>query len=325
MRTSTALLSLLAPFSVSAAPLASGHDSTLAERSAFPFSRVVAFGDNLSDNGNGSVAHGVASPGHPNNTIYGFRTWTDGPIAVSYLVDLLGVPLATDYAFGHAAGGSKFGATINNTYNLSPAGAPDAFEQLKNYTSTPGFKDDIAKTMHFLWFGANDISLKHIYVWPGFDYVNTNFANAMALQVAELVQRLVNEGAEYVFVPNLYAKNISPSKEFYTANAAELAKLTSTIELANSAIKKALVPFGKKAIYYDVYSFMMHVWQNHADYGITHVGGQFCDGYSQKDWDLCVTDHKGPTFYWMQYLDMTSYVHKLIAEDMYKALKAHFA
>lgn len=138
------------------------------------------------------------------NPSLGYRTWTNGPVAVSYLVDLLGVPLTTDYAVGHAQGGSKFGATINNTYTNSTAGAPDGFAQVANYTSSGVSKADIASTLHFLWIGNMDISLKHIYVWKGFDYVNTRFAAAMATQTAELVQNLLNAGATTIFVPNLY-------------------------------------------------------------------------------------------------------------------------
>lgn len=80
-------------------------------RNSHPFTRLVAFGDELSDNGNGSYAHGIT--GDPAN-VYGFGTWTDGPVAVSYLADLLDVPL-TDYAFGGCCGGASFGATIDNT------------------------------------------------------------------------------------------------------------------------------------------------------------------------------------------------------------------
>lgn len=52
-------------------------------RSNCPFNQLVAFGDELSDNGNGSYAHGIT--GSPAN-VYGFGTWTNGPVAVSYLV-----------------------------------------------------------------------------------------------------------------------------------------------------------------------------------------------------------------------------------------------
>lgn len=334
-------VALLAPLFTAAAPL-KASEADIVERSAFPFTRVVAFGDNLSDNGNGaspllplphqsplthsigSFAHGVTAANDPTNPVYGYGTWTNGPVAVSYLVDLLDVPLAADYAFGHADGGSLFGATINNTYDLSPAGAPSGFQQVANYTKHSDYMDDIDNTLHFVWIGNNDISLKHIYVWPGLDSINDLFASEMARQMTELVQRLVDQGAEYIFVPNLYPKNISPSNEFMTSTTAELASLTATIAAANDAIEAALEQFGDNVLYYDVNAFMTSLWNNADDYGITHVDGEFCDGYSQDDWDLCVTDGEGDTFYWMQYLDMTTYVHELIAQDMYKAIKAHF-
>ena len=117
-----------------------------------PYKRMVVFGDNLSDNGNGSYAHGVS--GIP-ATIYGSGTWTNGPVCASYLSTHLGVSLSTNYAYGHAAGGSLFGATIDNSYTKSPAGAPDAIHQIKNYTSNSNTKININTTLHFLWIGAN--------------------------------------------------------------------------------------------------------------------------------------------------------------------------
>ena len=69
---------------------------------------------------------------------------------------------------------------------------------------------------------------------------------------------------------------------------------------------------------------MTNVWNNHGSYGITHVGGEFWDGYNQAVWDLCVTQHKGNEFYWMQYLDMTTHVHSLIASDMKNTVDKHF-
>ena len=267
----------------------------------------------------GSYAHCLATPGDCSNKIYGFGTWTDGPIAVSYLVDQLGVPLTTDYAFGHADGGSEFGATIDNAYTQSTANAPSAKDQIASYTSTKPAK--IADTLHFLWIGANDINLYHINV-DSTD--NSQFATDISTRMAARVQELILAGAQYIFVPNLYPKQISPSIVFYADAAARVSNFGSAIQQANTAIEAALKAFGSQAIYYDAFGFMVNVWNNHNAYGITHVGGEFCDGYSQADWDLCVTDGQGDAFYWMQYLDMTSYVHSLVATDMHKTLATHF-
>ena len=94
------------------------------------------------------------------------------------------------------------------------------------------------------------------------------------------------------------------------------------VELSEVAAR--LARFGSKVIYHDTYSFMLSVYNNSTQYGITHINGEFCDGYSQLDWELCVTDGLGDTFYWMQYLDMTSYVHNLVAADMYKTIVNFF-
>lgn len=265
----------------------------------------------------GSYAHGVS--GNP-ATIYGFGTWTNGPVAVSYLSTYLGIPLATDYAYGHANGGSLFGATIDNTYTNSTAGAPDAIHQIKNYTSNASTKAKINSTLHFLWIGANDINLYHINVDSS---TNPSFASAMASRMKSLVQTLVDDGAKYIVVPNLYPKQISPSSEFYANTATRITNLGLAIDQANSAIKTSLATFGSKVVYVDVNAYMKYVWSNHTTYGITHVGGEFCDGYSQADWNLCVVQKHGNTFYWMQYLDMTTYVHSWIANYMFAAIRGH--
>jgi len=245
-------------------------------------------------------------------------------VAVSFLVDHLGVPLTTNYAFGHANGGSLFGATIDNTYTQSTANAPSSKDQIANYSAT-GDHSQIGQTLHFLWIGANDINLYHVGTSDGNN--NTGFANEMATMMTKQVQSLLDLGAGYVIVPNLYAKHISPSSEFYAGTPDQVNNLGVAIALANTAIKEAFsTAFGTtgKVIYYDAYGFMVNLWNNAAAAGITMCGKHFCDGYSQADWDLCVTQGHGDEFYWMQYLDMTSHVHKLLAADMASAVKSHF-
>jgi len=191
---------------------------------------------------------------------------------------------------------------------------------MKNYTSASTTKAAISKTLHFLWIGANDINLYHINV----DNANNpTFASDMASRMKKLVQTLVDAGANYIVVPNLYPKHISPSSEFYAGTPTQILHLGKAIDQANAAIKTSLATFGSKVVYVDINTFMKGVWTNHTSYGITHVGGEFCDGYSDADWTLCVTDKKGNTFYWMQYLDMTTYVHSLVGNYIYSVVKAH--
>jgi len=152
----------------------------------------------------------------------------------------------------------------------------------------------------------------------------------MATRMKSLVQTLVNAGANYIAVPNLYPKHLSPSVQFYAGSSTTKGhNLGLAIKQANAAIKSSLATFGSKLVYVDVNTYMTNIWSNHAQYGMTHVNttapyaSAFCDGYSDRDWQLCVVQGKGNTFYWMQYLDMTTYVHSLVANYMYGIIKAH--
>lgn len=100
--------------------------------------------------------------------LWGFGTWTDGPVAVTDLAASLDMPLTYDYAFGSSQGGENIGSVCSNA--LLPAGhlsghaklspgvlVPDALGQIKNYTSSGVYNKAIATTLHFLWTANNDM------------------------------------------------------------------------------------------------------------------------------------------------------------------------
>lgn len=94
---------------------------------------------------------------------HGFGTWTNGPVAVSYLSDLLDVP-PTGYAFEAANGGGEFGATVDNAYTQSPAGAQSLTDQIANYTGSTG--RHLKKSLQFIWIGEKGLSA-HTDALPG--------------------------------------------------------------------------------------------------------------------------------------------------------------
>lgn len=346
----SAAVSVTATTSAVASTSSSGSQPT----GKYPFSALVAFGDNLSDNGNGSYAHHVADKNNPNNAIYGARTWTNAQVAVSYLTDLLGVPMNQDFAFGHAWGGSDAGASLDNTIfvsdfhdatvaaELGSPGAPPASQQVSTYISQGVNKE----ALHFLWIGNNDADL------VGY-YHQADFTKNLTSGMTKVVGQLLDAGAPYVFVPNIYPKQLAPvvPKYYGLTSQSDQDAFGSFITAANNAVKEALasIPNSDKVIYYDANAFLTSVWNNAASYGITNAKDTnglpaFCDGdpdqtsdvkaaiaagtISQKDhnnWGICVDDHKQDEWFWMQYLDMTSHVHELLAGDMNKAIAAHFA
>lgn len=273
----------------------------------------------------GSSAHGVA--GNP-ETIYGFGTWTNGPVAVSYLSDDLGTPL-TDYAFGHSDGGANFGATTDNSFTKSNSGAPSAKDQIANYTAQGDTASKMAQTLHFMWIGNNDVIVYQHY-WPGSD--NTKNAQDVAQQITNQVQSLIKAGAPAVIVPNVYPRHVAPVTTSYLLSAGSaVTDYGNFLTQVNTNLANNLKQFGNKVLLYDVFSFMTALWSNPGSQGFTHTaqGKDWCDGCNQQaqpgvsNWDLCQVQGQANTFYWMQFLDPTTKVHKLIADDMAKQIQGH--
>ncbi|KAF2121439.1 hypothetical protein BDV96DRAFT_564261 [Lophiotrema nucula] len=292
--------------------------SRLPPRATYPFSTIVAFGDELSDNGNGSYAHGIT--GDP-ATVYGYGTWTNGPVAVSYLSSLFNAPL-TDYAYGGCCGGGDFGATFDNAYTKSNAGAASLVDQIANYSST-GYAG-IKESLGFVWVGQNDLSLHTDAFWEG-DPNNAAFATAAAEKTSASVKKLLDAGAPYVLVANIYPKHLAPVTSHYLCGTSTSCVETwgNVITSANTAIKNSLTQFGKKAIYYDAFSYISGLLQDPTGEGFTAPLTDFCDGMGDVTWDDCMVKGNAGKYFWMNFVQPTTRVHELIAKDMKKTVDAH--
>ena len=79
-------------------------------------------------------------------------------------------------------------------------GAPSTKVQIEDY-----IKGGINKeALHFLWIGNNDVNMETM-IQKGDD-----FATAYADKISEQVKTLIDAGAIYIFVVNIYAKHLSP-------------------------------------------------------------------------------------------------------------------
>ncbi|KAF1989524.1 hypothetical protein K402DRAFT_326660 [Aulographum hederae CBS 113979] len=291
------------------------------KRTTYPFKRIVAFGDEFSDNGNGSFAHGIT--GDP-SFVYGYNTWTNGPVAVSYFAGGMGIPMS-DFAFGGCCGGESFGATLDEAYTESPAGSPSLVTQIKNYTSKRA-TTTVKTSLHFIWVGQNDLSKHTDVFWEG-DPANADFANEISTRLTASVKTLLNHGAPYILVANLYPKHLAPVTTTYLCgdSASCVTAWGNIISSANAAIKSALAPFGKKVIYYDVYSFMVELMNNKDAHGFTQPLSYYCDGDENAKWDDCMTKGHAAEYFWMNFQQPTARVHALIAGDMKRVVDGHFA
>ncbi|KAK3681174.1 hypothetical protein LTR37_020975 [Vermiconidia calcicola] len=295
---------------------------------------LVAFGDELSDNGNGSFKHGIT--GDPAN-VYGFGTWTNGPTAVQYLAGLLKVPL-TDYAFGGCCGGESFGATIDNAYTAAAAKwngkpVPSVADQIRKDYTNPA-PASIKRSLQFIWTGQNDLSLHTDAFWEG-DPKNAEFADQIAQRIVREAEELVKKGAPYVFVANIYPKHRAPVTTTYLCqDGGCIDTWGKIIQSANAAIKAKLSKskYSGKFIYYDVFSYMNNLMNNKNKFGLTESLSSICDGDASSPivkWDKCIqgsyTWQGAEKFYWMNYIQPTAHVNRLIAGDMKATIDRFFS
>ena len=331
--TLSTVISVLAVAASQTSALAISGQQGAAKRAAYPFNRLVAFGDELSDNGNGSYAHGIT--GDPAN-VYGFGTWTNGPVAVQYLAGDLNVPL-DDYAFGGCCGGGSFGATIGNVYTPAEAQyngkpVPSVREQIRSNYTYPA-PVNIMDSLQFIWTGQNDLSKHTDAFWEG-DPQNADFASQIARRITANAEYLIGAGAQYVFVANIYPKHRAPVTTTYLCQDGScIDTWGKIIQSANDAIEAALSTskFSDKFIYYDVFNYMINLMNNKDQYGLTESLSSYCDGDASDPnmkWDTCIsgsyTWQGAEKFYWMNYIQPSAHVHRLIAGDMKATIDKFF-
>lgn len=173
--------------------------------------------------------------------------------------------------------------------------------------------------------------MPYIHIWFGAN--NSQFASELAEKITKQVQTLVDAGANHIFVPSIYPRHLAPVNRWYFTNDTDdIAAYGVTIQQANTELASNLKQFGDKVIYYDAFKIMNDIWNVPEAYGFTHteVFEDWCDGCPNQaepgisNWDLCQVEMQANTFYWMQFIDPTTHVHQLVAQDMATSIKAAF-
>lgn len=350
-------LSLLFASTTLASPFKVSSPQNVARAAnSLPFNKVIAFGDDFTDNGDGSFAHGITGKG--GDKMWGNGTFTNGPIAVSYMAEQLGLPLVMDYAYGSSGGAGTVGSVCDNS--LIPAAetnshaklldgsiVPSALDQIANYTSHS--PSDADSTLYFLWTGNNDVigSL----AWAGRFTICTDglcdagaqtFVKQVSGCMAQAINNLVASGAKHIIVPNVYPRHLSPwTSMWISSDPGHIANFGATIDKLNKALSTAIdginsknADKGVKVMYYDANAYMQAAMKNTQMTGL--LGGS---GYTDTCVDGCTKQIPGPIsnwnlywqetivkktadyFYWMTEVVPSTTVHKAIAGDMAKFLQ----
>jgi len=230
--------------------------------SATDFSKVVVFGDSLSDAGNLSL-----SP--PINSSVPLRFTTNpGKTAAELVAAGLGNPVqasllgGTDYAFG--------GAGV--VQGVAPV--PTLPQQLQMYLAANGGHAD-AHALYQVWGGANDI----FYLTGTSTDANVLAAGTVNAARTELglLGQMQASGAKYVVVYNL--PNIGATPEALAGGAAASAGATQLSVLFNSTLNAGLGQLsgqGLNVIPVNTYGLINEVIANPSAYGFSNVTAPAC-------------------------------------------------
>jgi phospholipase/lecithinase/hemolysin len=222
--------------------------------SAQAFTRVVSFGDSLSDVGNvASQTFGIS----PGSSYYNNR-YSNGPL----WLDVLSARLNVGASVNSRAGGYNYatGGTRSGTGYVSPVffvNLPNAGQQVTDYlaTRTPG-----ADELFTIWTGGND-----------FLDGQTNPA-VPADNVQTLLNRLATAGVKNIAVSNLPPLGETPRYNT-TADRATMNTRSSQFNAALSSRLDSFASFnpGVNLFRLDVGSFFAGVLSDPSAYGFTNV------------------------------------------------------
>jgi outer membrane lipase/esterase len=233
---------------------------------ATDFSKVVVFGDSLSDSGNLSQV----LPGPSIQPPLRFTT-NPGTVAIENVANALGNTLSpslsggTDYAWG--------GAGVNNNSPGTPGAVPTLTAQVNAYLGA-GSADQHA--LYSIWGGANDIFYHATLAGGGLEtsaQAQGGIA-AAAQQEIKLIGQLQAAGVKNILVFNLPDIGLTPSAAAQGPAAA--ASLTGLSLIFNNQLNSGLGQLGTGIIPINAYGLLSEVIASPQAYGFSNATTAAC-------------------------------------------------
>ena len=249
------------------------------ETQAAQFSRVVVFGDSLSDAG--YYRGFLASLGLPASQMGRFST-NPGPVWSELISQYYGITPAPSNAGGtiYAQGGAR----VALTPGITPTGLAErpVCAQIGEYL-TNGASSSCTATgtadpnaLHTLWAGANDFFVNNALLQAGAITPAQFQANVLAAATAEVQQaaRLFQAGARHVMVVLNFDGAMTPAVA--ALDAATRAGVTQLTAGANTTLLAGFAGAGLRVIPVDLFSLFNEIRANPASFGFTNITGVAC-------------------------------------------------
>jgi phospholipase/lecithinase/hemolysin len=223
-----------------------------------PFSRIIVFGDSLSDTGNFYHLTGGRLPPEP----YFEGRFSDGPLWVEYLAEALGMQLFAedDYAVAGATTGHD---NLNNgVLGLSYPGMQDQITEFLMAHQAGGADPD---ALYVLWAGANDF---FVTLQSGGDpaaLIGGGISNTV-----RAVQTLWQAGARNILVVNVPDLGLTPYGLASGLNDA-ITHLCFVYDETLDGVLATLAGAGVPTIRVDAFASLENMVDHPTSFGFTNV------------------------------------------------------
>lgn len=276
------------------------------------FSRIILFGDSMSDNGNlyqRSVELSLIFPMSPILPIsppYFNGRFTNGYVWVEKLSQQLNIPRdgLLDYAYG--------GASIKQDY----LPVPNLDKQVAKYLTWNPSADPYA--LYIVWIGANDL-LRH-----SANLSDEAITTEMLRGFERNVHLLLKHGAKHLLAPQLPDISLAPdsiAKDIENGNHTYTEHLQRLAQLYNARLKNLLMNLKQqypdvKIMTFDVYRFLSDTRDKADEYGFKIIDKR-CNpnNYWTDDLEIC---QKPKQYVFWDGVHPSATAHKILADLMFE-------
>jgi len=275
--------------------------SVALEAKSTPFSRIIVFGDSLSDTGNFYRLNGGVVPPAP----YAEGRFCNGPLWVEYLAGDLGMRLLPED--NYAVGGATTGRDNSNDGFLGLQ-YPGLQDQVAAYLAAdpPGEVD--ANALYILWAGSNDFfALLKAGADPA-TLIRGGVANTV-----QAIQLLWHAGARHILVANVPDLGLTPFG-LSSGMSAGITRLCNAYNQALADALQALAAAGVSTIRVDAFATLQRMVYFPADFGFTNVTEPFLE-----------TGDDPVRFLFWDAVHPTTRGHQIVAEEARNSLIDHYS
>jgi phospholipase/lecithinase/hemolysin len=225
------------------------------------FSRLIVFGDSLSDTGNFySLTGGYPPPPYANGR------FSNGSLWVEYLADDLGTPLVPGDNYAVAGAMTGHGNSNDGFLGMIYPGLQD---ELAAFLATEPPGDADPQALYIIWTGANDIFVALASQGDPETLIRDGVANTV-----HAVQLLRADGARHIMVPNIPDLGLTP----YGLASGQSDAITRLCAAYNRALKSALLALsdaGIATIRPDAFATLRTMVRHQAQFDFTDVTQPF--------------------------------------------------